>query len=329
MSDLISVVIPVYNVEQYLRRCVDSVLKQTYKKLEIILINDGSTDTSGDICDEYSLFDPRIKVIHKNNGGLSDARNTGIEVASGLHITFIDSDDWVSANYIEVLYNLLIIKDSDISMCNFQKLPAQNISKNRDNIEIYEFTNIEALNELVGKYYIQMVVTWGKLYKYGLFKEIRFPFGKIHEDEFTTYKLLYKANKVVFTTEPLVYYWQRSDSITGSGFNLKNALHKIEALRNRAIFFDSIEQYQLQDKTKKTLFGVYKSINKNIHMFKSEYYKDKYIREFQKFKKELRGSSQSITFKFYYEIYFKFPKLAYIIEIIYKRLFSQNNAKYK
>ncbi|MEQ8154210.1 MAG: glycosyltransferase family 2 protein [Clostridiaceae bacterium] len=238
MNPLISVIIPIYNVEPYLRRCINSVLNQTYNNLEIILVDDGSPDNCGIICDEYAKNHDRIKVIHKRNGGLSDARNAGLNIASGKYIGFIDSDDWVSNIYLQKLYDLISNHNSDISVCNFVKAyDEKDLLSNNHCIELYEYNNIEALNQYFNKYYIQMVVSWGKLYKTALFKDIGFPVGRIHEDEFTTHKLLYKANKVVFTTESLYYYWQRQDSITGVGFNLKGRLHRLEALKERCEFY--------------------------------------------------------------------------------------------
>lgn len=320
MPDLISVIIPVYKVEDFLNRCVDSILDQTYENLEIILVDDGSPDRCGVICDEYAKKDDRIKVIHKENGGLSDARNVGIEAATGDYITFLDSDDWVHMNYLKVLHSLLKSKNADISVCNFVKIYSENIPPNTGNAIIYEYSNIDALNQLSGEFYVQMVVAWGKLYKTDLFNDIRFPVGKIHEDEFTTYKLLYKAYKVVFTTEPLLYYWQRQDSIMGSGFKIKNRLHAIEAYGERVKFYEKIGQPDLVEKTYKALFGYNKSIKDNIHMFDDEDSKIKFINDFKNFKSKLRSNKHSLKFKLYYEAYYISPMFARLLEKLNERL---------
>ncbi len=220
-TPLISVIIPIYKVEYYIHKCIDSVLNQSYKNLEIILVDKGPPDRCGGICDEYAMVDNRIKVIHKENGGLSDARNVGIESATGSYITLIDGDDWIHNKYIEKLYKLIKIKNADIAVCNFIKTYTENVPQVEDEIIICEFSNIEALKQLTDKYYIQMVVAWGKLYKKELFEHIRYPLGKTHEDEFTTHKLLFKASKIVFTTEPLLYYRQRKDSIMGGRVQTK------------------------------------------------------------------------------------------------------------
>ena len=208
------------------------------------------------MCDQYRIKDSRIKVIHKENGGLSDARNAGIKLAKGKYITFIDSDDWISNNYIEILYDLLVSKDADISVCNFIRTETEEIEISSLRKKIYEFSNVQALENLCGEFNVQLTVSWGKLYKTELFKEIRFPVGKIHEDEFTTYKVLYKANKIVLTTEPLLYYWQRPDSIMGVGFKLKNKLHAIEALHERAEFFNDIGRNNLKIRLSSLYFDV-------------------------------------------------------------------------
>jgi len=166
MSELITIIVPIYKVEEYLRRCVDSILKQTYKNLEVILVNDGSPDGCGAICDEYATLDGRIEVIHKTNGGLSDARNAGIEVAHGSYVSFVDSDDWIHQEYIGKLYDLLRETNSDISVCNFIKTSSDNIELEITTGEIFEFTNHEALEQLTDiKFYDQMVISCGKLYK--------------------------------------------------------------------------------------------------------------------------------------------------------------------
>ncbi|MEI7668283.1 MAG: glycosyltransferase family A protein, partial [Erysipelotrichaceae bacterium] len=163
--ELISVIVPVYNVEKYIDRCVSSILNQTYKNLDIILVDDGSQDKSGQICDEYALKDNRIKVLHKSNGGLSDARNKGIELSKGEYISFVDSDDTISNNFIDKLYNLCVNYSSDISMCYFKQFTSE-ISFNREHeSRIDIFTNIQMLENLINEKYVQSTVAWNKLYK--------------------------------------------------------------------------------------------------------------------------------------------------------------------
>lgn len=178
MKELISVIIPVYNVEKYLNKSIESVIKQTYKELEIILVDDGSTDSSGKICDEFAQKDDRIKVIHKKNGGLSDARNAGISEAKGKYLGFIDSDDYIDKNFYEILYNVLKKYNSDISICKHRETYTD-YEENTSKLEIKEqvFNTEQALKELllfgeVNNY------AWNKLYKKELFNEINYPVGK-------------------------------------------------------------------------------------------------------------------------------------------------------
>ncbi len=219
---LISVVIPVYNVEAYIRRCVESVIIQSYDNLEIILINDGSTDCSGKICDEYTKGDRRIKVIHKENGGLSDARNVGLNVSLGDYIAFIDSDDFVSQVYIQRLHDLLVTYDADISVVNkynFSNCKKIKIREKTPRIKCYN--GVSAIEDM---WYQRNIInaSWGKLYKKVLFQQIRFPLGKMYEDLGTTYKLFYLSEKIVYSSEKLYYYFQREDSIMNRKFTLKN-----------------------------------------------------------------------------------------------------------
>ncbi|MBD7913312.1 glycosyltransferase family 2 protein [Clostridium cibarium] len=298
MNELISIIIPVYKVEEYLRRCINSVLKQTYKNLEVILVDDGSPDRSGEICDEFAALDNRIKVIHKKNGGLSDARNAGIDICEGEYIAFIDSDDWVHDKYIENLYKLLKKTNSDISVCNFIKTAKDKVDIYISNEEIYEYTKIEALEQFVDKFYVQMVIACGKLYKRNLFREIRFPVGRLHEDEFITYKVIFKAKKIVLTTAQLYYYWQREDSIMGSGFSLKGRLDALDAFEERGNFFDSIKEMELRDKTFRIVFNIYKTINDKINLFEKNEEKMDFKKKFMNFKRVLRKTKQSFFLEF-------------------------------
>lgn len=224
--DLISVIIPIYKVEKYIHKCINSVLNQTYKNLEIILVDDGSPDKCGEICDEYKKSDSRIKIIHKKNGGLSDARNKGIEIMTGDYVAFIDSDDYVDKNYIKELYESIKTNQAGIAVCNYYKYYDNIGKKEYDKKSLNDkkiFNNIEALKDVLTTYSVIDVVTWNKLYKSELFikNQIRFPFGKLHEDNFTTYKLLYFSNKTIFIEKPLYYYRLRSNSIMTSGFNTR------------------------------------------------------------------------------------------------------------
>ena len=223
--EVISIIVPVYNVEKYLIRCVDSILKQTYTNLEILLVNDGSTDSSGSICDSFASIDSRIKVIHKKNGGLSDARNTGIKIVTGQYIGFVDSDDWINPKMYEKLYKNIKKHDADISICGFSLIEevAQNSPLDllpEKKYEIQRFTSKQALEILLTKRLFHSNA-WDKLYTKELFENIEYPKGRIYEDIATTYKLICKANGIVYCAYPGYNYLQRQGSLIHSHFNAK------------------------------------------------------------------------------------------------------------
>ena len=273
MEELISVIVPIYNVEKYLNKCIESIINQSYSNLEIILVDDGSKDSSGIMCDNYILKDKRIKVIHKENGGLSDARNVGIEKAKGEYIVFIDSDDWIDEKMIEILYNIIKKNNSDISICDYFLAYNEEIQTQKEDIEIINLSNIEALKTIYDKDLgVCMIVAWNKLYKRNLFKDdIRYPYGKIHEDEFTTYKLLYKAEKISYTKQKMYYYRQRENSITSS-FN-KKRLDCLEAFDERVKYMKYIVKNE--SLYKKTLKEYYELIIVMYFKYEKFYSNDK------------------------------------------------------
>lgn len=233
---LISIIVPVYKVEKYIHRCVDSILKQTFTDFELILVDDGSPDNCGAICDEYSRKDSRIHVIHKKNGGLSDARNAGIDCAftnsDSEWITFIDSDDWIHPRYLEALYDALVETGCKISICGYKETTGEEPDVNEDNLNAAIADNEDFFCENN----VNAVVAWGKLYKKDLLRDIRYPIGKLHEDEFTTYKLLFQYSNIAFIKQPLYFYFLNNNSITRSEWNPKR-LDALEALNDQKCFF--------------------------------------------------------------------------------------------
>lgn len=216
----LSVVVPVYKVEQYIHQCVDSILDQTFTDFEIILVDDGSPDKCGEICDEYAKKDSRVKVIHKKNGGLSDARNFGIDIAQGEYITFVDSDDKIDKYmYYDMLKNLEE-NDLDIICCDTYIVRGNNkkFRPRYDNDKIFDKNEsiVEILNGNIDN------AAWNKIYKRCLFEKIRYPKGRIYEDVATTYKLFYLANRVGYLKKPYYYYYKRKGSIVASAFNSKS-----------------------------------------------------------------------------------------------------------
>lgn len=269
MNDLISVIIPVYNVEQYLDRCINSILNQSYNKLEIILVNDGSTDKSKDICLKYHNVDKRIKVINQNNGGLSKARNTGIKNSVGKYICFIDSDDFIHKDMINILYQNLIKTKSDISMCSFEKVfdEKKDLKVTSNYIEYY---NPNFYDNLFNDLKVETIIACNKLYKKSLFNGLLYKENKFHEDEFIIHNLLKKVNKIVYDKNKLYYYFQRKNSITNN-YSIKN-LDVIEALEDRIEFFKEQNLNKYYDLSLKvyanTLMYHYGVINNNIKNYK-------------------------------------------------------------
>ena len=223
MTEKITVIVPVYNVENYLEKCLDSLINQTYKNIEIIVINDGSTDNSGEICQEYAQKDNRIVYIEKENGGLSDARNVGLDKMTGSYVTFIDSDDWIEQDYIETLYKKIVEYQADIAVGNYYSYNEDEetyyfhiygdsyYEKVYDNISIFE--NLYESQEMKS---FALISAWGKLYKAKLFDYLRFDKGKLGEDGYFNQKMYLSVNKVVYLNKGLYAYRQRSGSITNT-----------------------------------------------------------------------------------------------------------------
>lgn len=236
---LISVIIPVYNVEQYIDECIESVVNQTYTTLEIILVNDGSKDASGRICDEWSKRDGRIRVIHKRNGGLSDARNTGILEAKGTLIGFVDSDDIIHPLMYERLYKIMKETNSDVSCCGIDKtcfFPRNRADKKfKEKIKLY--SPQEALEAIIREKAV-FVTVWNKLYKKEDIIKILFPINKCHEDEFWTYRVIGKIKKIAETESTYYGYRQREGSIMGKRYSI----HRLDLLEARKKRLDFLEK---------------------------------------------------------------------------------------
>lgn len=256
--DLITVIVPVYKVEKYLRRCVDSILAQTYTNLEIILVDDGSPDNCGKICDEYAAKDSRIKVIHQENGGLSAARNAGLDIATGDYIGFVDSDDYIAPDMYEKLYAALKESDADISICNFQKVDENGKKlKTKEKIESGVLTNMQALTELQGKSGLCFIVAWNKLYKSWVFDGVRFPVGRKCEDNYIAHILIHKSRKVALVEEELHCYLQREGSIM-KGNSLEFSSDEIDGFICRRNYFINNKLFEFILDSEKNIIGSYR-----------------------------------------------------------------------
>lgn len=219
---MISVIVPVYKVEPYLRQCIDSILAQTYTDFELILVDDGSPDNCGAICDEYAEKDNRVVVIHQQNAGVSAARNAGIDIAKGEYLSFVDSDDMIAETYLEKLLDALIKEHADISVCGMLKFQ----DGTEPHQELIQCGKVDAMTgrnaclsiyKMDGKLWVE---SWCKMYSTRLFENIRFPVGLIHEDQATIPKVCYMANDVVIMEDKLYLYRKRKESITAS-FSVK------------------------------------------------------------------------------------------------------------
>lgn len=300
MQQLVSIIVPIYKVEQYLEKCIENLINQTYKNVEIILVDDGSPDNCPLICDEFAQKDSRIVVLHKTNGGLSDARNAGLKIAKGEWIVFIDSDDFVHLQMIEILMDTATKYEADLAWCSIKETDENGYA---DNIKIEGDEQLEVLNdnntvvmtnsEAEEKFFSmamkqEALVAWNKLYHRSLFTEdgepIWYPIGKIFEDGYTTYRLIYQAKKVVAARLPLYYYRQRGGSIMNQN-SFKTYEPALDAGELRIKFYLKNNEDEL----------VKKEINLNMYLCIQFYEKTKD----RKTKKYLKG-----WFKKYYDNYY-------------------------
>lgn len=247
INNKISVIIPVYNVEQYLRQCVDSVLKQTYHNLEVILVDDGATDSCPAICDEYARQDERIRVIHKTNGGLADARNAGLQIATGDYIGYVDSDDYIHQEMYERLLTACEEHQADIGICRFS-IFSDALGDLIDYREVRTYNNREALEAYIDESVDELITpsAWSKLYKRKCVEGMQFPKGKLCEDIVYTAKAFYHANKVIYLDQELYFYRNRPGSIMNDSTVLARRIREeIEQYLDRIQFLQAVNEVEL------------------------------------------------------------------------------------
>ena len=245
---LISVIVPVYNVAPFLPACLDSIINQTYKNLEILIVASTSTDNSVEICDDYKEKDTRITVIHSPVSGLSDARNRGIDSSHGEYLCFIDSDDFIAPDFIQALYDIIENSECEIAQCEYFRVPENqntipNIYYTKPASPISVYSGMEMLIKMNSSD-VYVVMTWNKLYHRSLFADIRYPFGKIIEDVATTYQLYYSAKKIGHTKRPLYFHRMNPTSIMGQPFSEKR-LDVIEHAEEMVKYFIDREEYEI------------------------------------------------------------------------------------
>lgn len=340
MLPLISVIIPVYKVEDYLRECVQSVLDQTYRNIEIILIDDGSPDKCPLICDNFAMRDTRIQVIHKENGGLASARNVGIDIAKGEYLAFIDSDDLWSPCFLERLYQAIQETDADFAVCQFQRFQKEPKKNSKKVTEALSYSQEEAFeclfgnrnenmvvapnklykSKLFGSTNENMVVTWNKLYQTNLFNVIRYPEGKLHEDEAVIHEIIGASEKIAWLDEVHYYYRWTPDSITTSKFSIKR-LDEIEAKERRIVYFETRGMNNLADRTKivylNNLMRLYRTVQHNIKdkISARQIQKDLYRKYISVYRKEL-VRNESLKFRIRCRLFILFPNMYSAVEYI-------------
>lgn len=275
---LVSIIVPIYKVEKYLIECIESIRKQTYKDLEIILVEDGSPDNCPQICDKYKKKDNRIIVIHQKNGGLSSARNSGIKRASGEYIMFVDSDDVIHSCMIEKMLYIMNKFDADISICNktidFQVW--SNVDVNTK-LSTEIMSGKESCEKMYENKYQTLITSCGKLFKKSIIENIWFPEDKIHEDNFTSYKFFLKSKKIILIDFPFYFYRQRQDSIMHYNFSKKN-FDRYEAYEQQEMDFYKLDMQRALKKTMASyayiIISDWKKTNdKKLHCYMANKYK--------------------------------------------------------
>lgn len=238
-SDLISVIIPVYNAEQFLERAVRSVLDNTYSNLEIILVDDGSPDRSGEICDRLAGQDSRIKVIHQKNQGTAAARNAALAVAKGRYIAFADNDDFIHREFYECMLTAMEQTDADVVVCELTRdMPLEQFEKQDGKAVVAQKVDkVTFIEDTYEKDWTRNTAPWNKLYKRELFDEVRFPVGKGYEDAYTTWRLIWQANTIAHLNVPLYYWYQNEESYSSKKNNPRKLFFREEAIREQAVFY--------------------------------------------------------------------------------------------
>ena len=292
MDSLISIIVPIYKVEKYLDKCVDSIVNQTYQNLEIILVDDGSPDNCPRMCDDWTKKDSRIKVVHKPNGGLSDARNAGMKIATGEYVAFIDSDDYIAYEFIEKLYSVMINEQSDIVECDVVRFnEGETPVCATEKIVTESFETEKSLSLLMAEKGFHQHV-WNKLYKSDIALPVSFEKGKLNEDEFWTYQIFGKAKKVTKVNLPMYFYLQRGSSIMGTSYNIRR-LDALEAKVQRQKYIEN-NFPNLASQAKLDLYGSCIFACQSVMKFMSVKERKKALSIVQSIAKEYKPSKDEI-----------------------------------
>lgn len=331
---LVSVIVPVYNVEKYLRRCVDSILAQTYRNFELILVDDGSSDNCPAICDEYARKDSRIVVIHKANGGLSSARNAGIEYSTGEWLMFVDSDDYIASQMAERLLQTAVEHDAQIAFCTLRAFYEDKDgyheyvlwgSPHEDALSGEEILRISA-KERCGLLSGHHVVAWNKIYRRDVFDAIRYPDKQLHEDEAIAHRIIGSCKMIVGIDEPLYYYRQRPDSIMGGHSQLWRQLSIALAYGDRILFYGTkdycILPGQLFHRYWTALIGTFYLFESDL---RCKQLVDKIRLQMKKVGKLYRKTDVSLIKKLGIRVFCCFPRLTSRLFCFSVKLRSRNN----
>ena len=315
----ISVIVPVYNVEKYLYRCLDSIIAQTFTDFELILIDDGSPDNCGTICDEYAEKDNRIHVIHKENGGRSDVKNVGIDWAfansNSEWLAIIDSDDWLHPDYLKALYYAAVNTNCAVSICGYEETTGKSNAIDEYRLEVLSVDT----ETFYCEHNVNFIVPWAKLYKKELFIDIRYPVGRLYEDEFTTYKVLFKCKRLSFINCPLYYYYTNMDGIMNSKWTPKK-LDVYDALLSQIDFF-AMNNFEIAESYVFTNYACYLKVLENKKDILDDYdvvYK-KYLRELKRRLRKYRPDIQKCSYAYEYA-YPRFAKNYWIMHAFIQKL---------
>lgn len=316
--DKISVIVPVYNVEKYLDKCIDSIVNQTYKNLEIILVDDGSPDNCPQMCDAWAEKDSRIKVIHKSNGGLSSARNAGLDVSTGQYIVFVDSDDYISSLYCEKLYKALIDNSADLSICGVKKIYPDSKDGEVSNIQDENLTQDEFFDKMEGFCGWCWVVAWNKLYSRKLFSEIRYPEGKLYEDDWIIHDIIYNCKKISTVSEALYYYVQRENSIISGKYSIENLdSSRFYLIRCLCFIKNNEPSSRVEFCLKMAIKSLYCAYDNLGNSTSKRHYLRDYIKLYRFVWKKAKKYNFSINKKFYFSLNCFFSRIIYWLKRIY------------
>lgn len=290
---LISVIVPVYNVEKYVLKCLQSIQNQTYHNFEVLVVDDGSNDGSGEVCEKFAESDKRFKVIHQSNGGLSAARNMGLDAAHGKFLMFVDSDDYIHPQMLEILYRCCEENKAEVAVCKYltfgegEDVSFSSISWGDCNTVVV--SGIESCQRIYTETTCETVISWNKLYQREAFEKMRFPVGKIHEDEFVTYKILYDMDKVVYTDAVLYFYLQRQNSIMSQTNYGSNHMVMLEMARESILFYLSRNNRRLAELAVGRAYGICQMLYEKYGLVKRKDLQKVVLKRYRGLFEEFRG----------------------------------------